>query len=141
VSIKVDLKHATREELVDELLRQAEMVDTWSSSWQKMIAANAAGWEQMVHEARHERDLLREIVGIAELELMGAAEVGDLLGLKRQRVNQIHRTASFPKPVARLHCGPVWRADDIRAFAAKWQRTPGRPRKVPVGSPERTSTL
>lgn len=56
--------------------------------------------------------------------LMGAAEIGRLLGVSRQRVQQLVNSDGFPPPVAVLDMGKVWRADDIRAWAA--ERGPAR---------------
>ncbi|MGW5439801.1 helix-turn-helix transcriptional regulator [Nocardia asteroides] len=62
-------------------------------------------------------------------ELVSAPEVGELLGVSRQRVHQLRSTATFPKPLFELRTGPVWDAVPIRKFAEEWQRKPGRPRK------------
>lgn len=53
------------------------------------------------------------------LDLMGAAEIGRLLGLSRQRVQQLTRTPEFPEPAAVLDMGKVWLGPDIRRWAAK----------------------
>lgn len=63
------------------------------------------------------------------MDLMGPAEISDLLGVSRQRVHQLQSTAAFPKPLAHLRCGAIWDAADIEQFARDWPRTPGRPRK------------
>ena len=47
---------------------------------------------------------------------MGAAEVGALLGVGRQRVTQLTTSRGFPKPYATLAMGKVWRAADVRAW-------------------------
>lgn len=57
------------------------------------------------------------------LDLMGAAEIGKLLGVSRQRVQQLvsddaRKKNGFPDPVAALDMGKVWHADDVRAWAA-----------------------
>jgi hypothetical protein len=68
----------------------------------------------------------------AKLDLMGVTEVAHALGISRQRVTQLrHRHPLFPRPVAELFSGPVWYADDIRAFA-EIPRPTGRPRKKDV---------
>lgn len=55
--------------------------------------------------------------------LVGAAEVAELLGVSRQRVDAIARThADFPKPQAELQAGRVW----LRAEIADWARRTGR---------------
>lgn len=58
-------------------------------------------------------------------ELVGSSEVGDMLGVTPQRVNQLRHTRRFPRPLVQLRCGPIWRAEDIRAFAKVWTRTGG----------------
>lgn len=57
-------------------------------------------------------------------ELVGAAEVADLLGVSRQRVHQLSGQPSFPKPVAVLAAGSIWRRIDIE----RWMRDTGRER-------------
>ena len=52
-------------------------------------------------------------------ELMGAAEIGRLLGVSRQRVQQLVKTKDFPAPAAVLDMGKVWHADAVRAWAAE----------------------
>lgn len=51
-------------------------------------------------------------------ELMGAAEIGALLDVSRQRVQQIVNRPDFPAPVATLAMGKVWGAEDVRAWVA-----------------------
>lgn len=56
---------------------------------------------------------------------MGAWEIARMFGVSRQAVHQWidNPRQEFPKPVARLHMGLVWRADDVAA----WARKNGRP--------------
>lgn len=49
---------------------------------------------------------------------MGTAEAAELLGVSRQRVLQLAQQPGFPEPVAVLRMGKVWRADDVKAWAA-----------------------
>ena len=51
-------------------------------------------------------------------DLMGTSEVAALLGISRQRVLVISRQAGFPKPLAVLKMGNVWRGEDIRQWNA-----------------------
>jgi prophage regulatory protein len=54
---------------------------------------------------------------------MGVAEIAKLLGVSRQRVDQLVRLgAGFPEPVAELEAGRIWLAEDID----KWARAAGR---------------
>lgn len=59
------------------------------------------------------------------LDVMGAAEIGQLLGVGRQRVQQLVRTDGFPEPAAVLGMGKVWHADDVRQWVASHR--PDRP--------------
>ena len=53
-----------------------------------------------------------------KLNLFGVHEIAGLLGVTRQRVDQLAREhPDFPKPVADLHMGRIWRRADIE----RWQ--------------------
>lgn len=55
--------------------------------------------------------------------LVGVAEIASMLGISRQRVNEIVQTHSeFPRPEAELSAGRVWRRDVIE----DWARATGR---------------
>jgi prophage regulatory protein len=55
--------------------------------------------------------------------LVGAAEIAELLGVTRQRVDAIARThPDFPKPQAELQAGRVW----LRTEVEDWGRKTGR---------------
>jgi predicted DNA-binding transcriptional regulator AlpA len=52
--------------------------------------------------------------------LVGAAEIADLLGVSRQRVNELARTSQeFPSPVAELAAGRIWERESIEAWARR----------------------
>ena len=53
---------------------------------------------------------------IAVEQLVGAAEVAELLGVSRQRVTQLTSRPDFPQPAAVLAMGKVWLLDDVRAW-------------------------
>jgi hypothetical protein len=53
---------------------------------------------------------------------MGVTEIGELLGVSRQRADQLSRTADFPAPEAELASGRVWTRDAIEG----WARSTGR---------------
>jgi len=57
------------------------------------------------------------VSGDAGGDLMGTAEVAALLGVSRQRVLQLAQRGDFPKPLAVLSMGKVWRGRDIRRWA------------------------
>lgn len=54
--------------------------------------------------------------------LMGVSEIGDYLGVSRQRVTQLAKLKGFPEPVVRLASGPVWESADVE----RWARETGR---------------
>jgi predicted DNA-binding transcriptional regulator AlpA len=57
------------------------------------------------------------------VDLIGIFEISALLGVSRQRVDQITRTdPAFPSPVAELHAGRVWLRSDVE----EWARMTGR---------------
>lgn len=64
-------------------------------------------------------------------ELVGIAEVAQILGVTRQRASQLQTKTTFPAPVAVLKAGPVWTRPSLNAFAEQWERRPGHPRKEP----------
>ncbi|UPK74359.1 hypothetical protein MU582_18260 [Nocardioidaceae bacterium SCSIO 66511] len=57
--------------------------------------------------------------------MVSAPEVGEMLGVSRQRVYQLQQTGGFPEPLFRLRTGPVWDAAAVEAFARTWDRRPG----------------
>ena len=58
-----------------------------------------------------------------EGRMLGAAELGALLGVSRQRVGQLTVKAWFPTPAIRLAMGAVWRLGDIEQMASETGRT------------------
>ena len=54
--------------------------------------------------------------------LIGAAEIGDLFGVSRQRVQQLVNRPDFPRPVVELAMGKVWNTEDV----LRWGRETGR---------------
>jgi hypothetical protein len=66
-------------------------------------------------------------------ELLAASDVGEVLGVSRQRVHQLAAEhAQFPAPYLRLGSGPIWTRPAIEYFAARWDRRPGRPTRKAV---------
>lgn len=55
-------------------------------------------------------------------KLVGAHEVRVMLGVSRQRVNQLVNSKGFPEPVQRLAQGAVWFKRDVE----KWMHDTGR---------------
>lgn len=52
------------------------------------------------------------------LDLVGVAEIAEMLGVTRQRVHAIVKTdPTFPEPVAVLSAGKVWLRPDVEKWA------------------------
>lgn len=55
-----------------------------------------------------------------DCELVGVGEIADLLGVSKQRVDQLRRDKRrrvlFPEPIAELRAGPVWAKRDVVAW-------------------------
>ncbi len=54
--------------------------------------------------------------------LVGLSEIAKMIGLTRQRVDQLVRLPDFPEPDAVLAAGRIWRREDVEA----WARETGR---------------
>ncbi|TDB96325.1 DNA-binding protein [Micromonospora fluostatini] len=50
---------------------------------------------------------------------MGPYEIARRLDVSRQRVQQLARYPTFPKPYAILRAGKVWRTEDIEQWIAE----------------------
>lgn len=55
---------------------------------------------------------------------MGVTEIADLLGVSKQRADQLTRRGDFPAPVAELASGRIWLAADVTAWARAAGRLP-----------------
>jgi len=61
--------------------------------------------------------------------LAGVAEAAEIMGWDKRRVITYVSRGSFPKPVAALASGRVWRREDIEAYSRSWHaRHEGRSR-------------
>jgi predicted DNA-binding transcriptional regulator AlpA len=56
---------------------------------------------------------------VASDQLMGIAEIADLLGISTQRVDQLARQGAFPRPIAELRAGRIWRQRDVELWARR----------------------
>lgn len=55
--------------------------------------------------------------------LVGAAEIGLMFGVSRQRVQQLVSRPGFPAPAFTLLMGKIWRESDVRKWAAETGRS------------------
>lgn len=65
--------------------------------------------------------------------LMGAAEIGERLGVSRQRVQQLVNRSDFPRPDADLAMGKVWRTEAVEAWIREHRPELGRDDDGPAG--------
>ena len=49
--------------------------------------------------------------------LVGSAEIGRMLSVSRQRVQQLIVRSDFPKPEVVLDMGKVWKRSEVEAWA------------------------
>jgi prophage regulatory protein len=54
---------------------------------------------------------------LAVHHLVGSAEIGRMLGVSRQRVQQLIKRGDFPEPDVVLEMGKVWQRADVEAWA------------------------
>jgi predicted DNA-binding transcriptional regulator AlpA len=56
---------------------------------------------------------------MAKTDLAGLAEVAEMLGTSRRHAIRWTQREDFPEPLAKLAATPVWRTDDVKAWAKK----------------------
>jgi len=62
-----------------------------------------------------------------KIEFVGAAEIGTMLGVGRQRVSQLTARPDFPRPYQALAMGKIWRRDAVEQWqSARAARLDGR---------------
>lgn len=98
-------------------------------------ALKKVGFRRAGHIVRIEvetmEDLDRRLQESNVPDLVGVAEIAQILKVSRQRASELAKSAGFPHPVATLAAGPVWLRSSISRHLVRWPRRPGRPRKVP----------
>ena len=71
-------------------------------------AADLPEWPLVEAEVLTATELDRQNALPSLPELVGVAEVAELLKVSRQRTSALARSESFPSPVVALRSGPVW---------------------------------
>jgi hypothetical protein len=102
-------------------------LDAWRMAADK-LGFTVTVWRVIRAEAATYDELVADFAATALPELVGVAEVAEMLGVSKQRVSVLKDESWFPKPLAQLASGPVWTAAGIRKFASEWSRQPGRPK-------------
>jgi hypothetical protein len=71
-------------------------------------------------------------------DLVGYTEIGEILGVSRQRAQELASThANFPRPVAKLAAGTFYSRAGVLAFKAQWpRRRTRRPAKAQSPGPD-----
>lgn len=59
---------------------------------------------------------------VTTLDLVGLAEIGAMLGVSRQRVDQLARSKGFPDPVATISAGRIWLREEVERWAEQTGR-------------------
>jgi hypothetical protein len=75
-------------------------------------------------------DLDRSLKESNVADLVGVAELAKILKVSKQRVSELARIPDFPKPIANLASGPVWKKTAIARHIGSWLRRPGRPKRT-----------
>ena len=52
-------------------------------------------------------------------KIVGVAEMAEMLGVTRQRVQQLTMSADFPEPIYRMKAGNFWLLTDFTAWARR----------------------
>ena len=67
--------------------------------------------------------------GPGDQPLVGASEAAELMGIELSTFSHLRRReaatengSKFPKPVASLRCGPIWKTTEIQRFAKRYEK-------------------
>lgn len=86
-------------------------------------------WLVVRLEAITDEELDADLATSALPALVGVTEVGQMLGVSRQRAWALAtRRSDFPRPAMEVAAGPLWLAAAVEAFDRRWARQTGRPR-------------
>jgi len=100
-------------------------VDTALEIWEK-AACNSPGElseaDLTVLEVASEEEAERRYESEAALELLGVAELAEVLQVSKPRARQVAQRPDFPPPVAILAATTVWDGAKVRRFLSSWPR-------------------
>ena len=90
--------------------------------------AGLPSWSVAHVEATEWTEFERQLIEPTHPDLIGVAELADMLDVSKQRASELARQSTFPQPIAQLASGPVWLEPTVQRFVSEWERRPGRPR-------------
>ena len=61
-------------------------------------------------------------ITVPDVDLVGLKEIGELLGVSKQRAGQLAEQVGFPQPLGEISAGRVWRRADVEAWARRTGR-------------------
>jgi len=110
------------------------LADAEKAVLEALATEGLAGFALVTAEVKPWHELEEELDRPNTPDLVGVAELADILRVSKQRVSELAATSPFPRPLATLRAGPVWERGSIGHFVETWRRTPGRPpRSGPAG--------
>lgn len=81
-------------------------------------------------EALAQHDVVRQLQRSTVPQLVGNADIADMLGVTRQRAAQLADVDGFPPAVMTIKAGPLRVRDQVEDWARTWNRKAGRPKKT-----------
>lgn len=84
--------------------------------------------------------------GPGDQPLVGASEAAEIMEVELSTFSHLRRreeateNSKFPKPLAVLRCGPVWKTSEIKRFASKYEAPRPGPKPAPAAKPIRKVT-
>lgn len=101
------------------------------------LVEGATGGRAIVVEVLPTEEFDRRLEQPVIPELVGYAEIAEVLGVSRQRAREIANTVKpFPAAAVHVSSGPLYIRDSVEAWAKTWERKPGRPRSMDSASTE-----
>ncbi len=142
MNFPADIEAVEGVELEEPFTETAAAVAHWACEYFRTASklAGLPAWPIVRCEVLTDEELDRELATPNFPELVGVAELADILGVSRPRASQIQTSAAFPDPVAVLRAGPVWTRPSINHFLEHWERRGGRPKKDVTGPNSRAAT-
>lgn len=80
------------------------------------LAATPVWWREDVERVKRGEDFRPDV---ERLDVVGTAEVAELLGVDRSQIGRWRRNGQFPEPAHRLAAGPFWYRSDVAKLAVE----------------------